>query len=201
MRSGYGQREVRRKPQELTAMSNKFESVKEPTTPEELLATHEILRSDPERYLRIVNEWIAEDPGNSDAYFDRHLAWMHMGEPKRALEDLNTAIQLKSKPSPLSLFSRGLVHRRMGEYETALKDFASGEAIDPERWEKDIVFGLLYQADAHACLGNEQAALSYCARLPDDFWTPGVYGAPGGGKAEIADELRRLAADARRKRV
>jgi tetratricopeptide (TPR) repeat protein len=109
-----------------------------------------------------------------------------MGEPKRALEDLNTAIQLKSNPSPLSLFSRGLVHRRMGEYETALKDFANGEAIDPEKWEKDIVFGLLYQADAHACLGNEQAALSYCARLPDDFWTPGVYGAPGGDKAEVA---------------
>ena len=181
-------------------MSNKFESVKEPSTPEELLATHEILRSHPERYLRIVNEWIAKDPGNSDAYFDRHLAWMHMGEPKRALEDINTAIQLKSKPSPLSLFSRGLVHRRMGEYETALKDFANGEAIDPEKWEKDIVFGLLYQADAHACLGNEQAALSYCARLPDDFWTPGVYGAPGGDKAEVADALRRIAADARRNR-
>src|ERR1700730_8650704 len=182
MRSGYGQREVRRKPQELTVMSSKFESVQEPTTPEELLATHQILRSDPERYLRIVNEWIAEDPGNSDAYFDRHLAWMHMGEPKRALEDLNTAIQLKSEPSPLSLFSRGLVHRRMGDYETALKDFA---------------IGLLYQADAHACLGNEQAALSYCARLPDDFWTPGVYGAPGGGKADIADKLRLIAANAR----
>jgi tetratricopeptide (TPR) repeat protein len=178
-------------------MSNKFESVKEPTTPEELRAAHEILRADPERYLSIVNGWIADDPESSDAYFGRHLAWMHLDEPKRALEDLDTVIRLRGESTPFSLFSRGLVHRRMGEYGKALKDFASGEAIDPEGWEKDIVFGLLYQADAHARLGNEEAALSHCARLPDDFWTPGVYGAPGGDKAEIADELRRIAAEAR----
>jgi tetratricopeptide (TPR) repeat protein len=180
-------------------MGKKFDSIKEPTTPEELLAAHEILRCDPERYLSIVNEWIANDAESSDAYFDRHLAWMHLGEPKRALKDLDAAIQLRNGPSPLSLFSRGLIHRRMGEYATALKDFNTGEAMDPERWEKDIVFGLLYQADAHARLGNEEAALSYCARLPDDFWTPGVYGAPRGGKAEIADELHRIATEARKK--
>jgi len=198
MRSGHGEREVRRKSEELIAMSNKFESIKKPTTPEELLAAHKILRSDPKRYLRIVSKWIEEDPENSDAYFSRHLAWMHLGEPTRALEDLDTAIQLRNEPSALSLFSRGLVHRRMGEYEAALTDFAGGEAIDPERWEKDIVFGLLYQADVHARLGNEQAALSYCARLPEDFWTPGVYGAPRGEKVEIAGELRRIAANARK---
>lgn len=181
-------------------MSNKFESIKEPTTPEELLAAHEILRSDPERFLRIVNEWIADDPGSCDAYSERHLAWMHLGEPKRALEDLDTAIRLRGEPTPLSLFSRGLVHRRMGEYEKALKDFASGEAINPKGWDEDIVFGLLYQADTHARLGHEAAALACCARLPDDFWTPGVYGAPGGDKAEVADALRRIAADARRDR-
>lgn len=63
------------------------------------------------------------------------------------------------------------------------------------------MFGLFYQADTHARLGNESNALAYCARLPDDFWTPGVYDAPGGTKAEVADKLRRIAADARRKRV
>ena len=41
--------------------SEKRESIKEPTTPEETLALHEILRSDPQRYLRIVNEWLDEN--------------------------------------------------------------------------------------------------------------------------------------------
>lgn len=182
-------------------MHNEPEAVKEPATPAELLAVHEILRSDPQRYLRIVNEWIDENPANSHAYFDRHFAWMRMGEPQRALEDLNTAIGLKGPRDPLSFFSRGLVHRHLGEYEKALADFDRGEALNPEGWEKDIVFGLLYQADSYARLGNEAAALGCCGRLPDDFWTPGIYGAPSGSKAEVADKLRCIAAEARRKQV
>ena len=52
--------------------------------------------------------------------------------------------------------------------------------------------------DRGARLGNGFRPLARCARLPDDFWTPGIRGAPGGGKADIADKLRHIAADARR---
>ena len=174
------------------------ESLKEPTTPEEVLALHKILRADPHRYLRIVNNWLNENPENAHALFERHLAWMETGEPKRALDDLNRAVELD--PDMAAFFSRGLVHRHLGQYQQALKDFACGEAIDPKQWENDV-FGLFYQADTHARLGDEAAALAYCARLPDDLWTPGVYGAPGGGKADIADKLRRTAADVRGRQV
>jgi tetratricopeptide (TPR) repeat protein len=182
-------------------MSQETESIKQPTTPDELLMVHKILRSDPQRYLRIVTKWIDANPANCDAYFSRHFAWMRTGEPRRALEDLNKVIELESAPDPITLMSRGEVYRHLGEYKKAVEDFDRAEAIDPTAWEEDIVFGLLYQADTHARLGNEAAALACCARLPDDFWTPGIEGAPRGGKAEIADALRRIAADARRKRI
>jgi tetratricopeptide (TPR) repeat protein len=156
---------------------------------------HKILRSDPQRYLQIVNGWIADNPKNSSAWFSRHLAWMGMGEPRRALDDLNTVIELE--PTPISFLSRGLVHRQLGEYRKAIEDYNRGEAINPALWEADAL-GLLYQADTHAHLADVATALAYCARLPDDFWTPGLNGAPGGGKAEIADQLRRIAEDARR---
>lgn len=178
--------------------SGRKENIKEPTTPEETLALHKILRSDPQRYFRIVNEWLDENPANFHAYFDRHFAWMKIGEPQRALEDLNKVIELD--PSMAAFFARALVHRHLGQYEQALQDFDRGEAIDRGQWEEDV-FGLFYQADTHARLGDEAAALAYCARLPDDFWTPGVYGAPAGGKADIAYKLRRTVADARGKRV
>ncbi len=177
-------------------MSEK-ESMKEPTTPEETLALHKLLRSDPQRYLRIVNEWIDRDPMNSHAYFDRHFAWMKIGEPRRALEDLDKVVELR--PEPVAFCCRGEVYRHLGEYEKALADFERGEAIDAKQWEESA-FGLLYQADCHARLGNEAAALACCERLPDDFWTPGVNRAPAGNKADIADALRRLAAQVRRKR-
>jgi tetratricopeptide (TPR) repeat protein len=173
-------------------------AMKEPTTAEEVKAFHDLLRSDPRRCLQIVNSWIEENPKSSHAYFDRHLVWKKIGEPRRALEDLNKTINLE--PDAMSFMARGEVHRDLGEYRKALEDLDRAEAIDPEEWEKDIVFGLLYQADCHARLGNEEAALACCARLRDDFWTPGLNGAPGGGKPEIAAKLRSIAAEAQRKR-
>jgi tetratricopeptide (TPR) repeat protein len=177
----------------------KPESVKQPTTPDELSAMHKILRSDPQRYLRIVNEWIRKDPKNHQAYFSRHFVWAKIGAPREAIDDLNKVVELESKPDPITFLSRGQVYRHLGEYEKAIEDFDRAEAIDPVEW-RDGAFGPFFQADTHARLGNEVAALACCARLPDDFWTPGFEGAPGGGKAEIADELRRRAAQARRKR-
>jgi tetratricopeptide (TPR) repeat protein len=177
-------------------MSEQRESMKEPTTPEEVSVLHKLLRSGPQRYLRIVNEWIAENPRNSHAYFDRHFAWMKLGERQRALDDLNKVIELD--PEPVAFLSRGEVYRFLGEYEKAVEEYDRAEAIDPAEWQEDA-FGLLYQADAHARLENETAALACCARLPEDFWTPGMNSTPSGGKADIAEKLHRIAADARRK--
>jgi tetratricopeptide (TPR) repeat protein len=172
--------------------------MKEPTTPEEVKVLHELLRSDPQRHLQIVTKWIADNPANSHAYFDRHFAWLELGEPQRAIADLEMVIQLD--PKPVAFWSRGEVYRRIGEYEKALEDLDRAEAINPAQWTEDA-FGLLVQADCHARLGNEAAALACCARLHDDFWTGSIEGAPGGSKAEIAEKLRLIAADARRART
>jgi tetratricopeptide (TPR) repeat protein len=171
--------------------------MREPTTPEEVLELHNVLRSDPQRYLRIVNDWIQSDPNNSHAYFDRHFAWMKIGEPERALEDLNRVIELA--PQPVAFRSRGEVHRHLGEYIKALSDFDRAEALNPAQWD-EVAFGLLYQADCHARLGDEASALACCARLPDDFWTPGLNGTPSGDKSQVAEQLRRIAADAQHRR-
>jgi len=171
--------------------------MKEPTTPDEVLALHKILRSDPQRYLQIVNQWIEANPENPHAYFDRHQAWMRIGEPLRALDDLNKAIDLKRQPT--SLEARGEVYRYLGEYEKALADYHAAEAMDPAQWQEDA-FGLLFQADAHARLGDEEEALVCCARLPEDFWTPGLNDAPAGDKVGVAARLKLIAAEARRAR-
>jgi tetratricopeptide (TPR) repeat protein len=171
--------------------------MEEPKSPEEVLALHKLRRSDPQRYIHIANGWIKENPDNSDAYFGRHIAWLNMGEPRRALEDLSKVIELA--PDPVGYRSRGDVYRHLGEYEKALEDYDHGEALDPAQWE-DVGFGLLNQADRHARLGDEPAALACCGRLPEDFWTPSVQGAPAGGKSDTADRLRLLAAEARRGR-
>ena len=166
----------------------------EPQNADELKALHEILRADPRRYLEIVEGWIDQNPANGHAYFDRHLVRLQLGEPQRALEDINRAIAID--PLPVRLQSRGDLHRHHGDYAQALADYSRAEALDPAQWAEDGV-GLLFQADCHARLGDAAAALACCARLPNDFWTPGLLGAPAGGKAEIADQVRVLADRAR----
>ncbi len=170
--------------------------MKEPTSPEEMLAFQMLRRADPRRYLEIVNEWVRQNPRNASTYFRRHFAWTDLGEPRRALDDLNTVVELA--PTQAAFCARGRVYRQLGEHERALADFRRGEAIDPKEWE-DAAITLLYEADSHARLGDEPSALDCCARLPDNFWTPGLDGAPAGDKAEVAGELRRIAAQVRRK--
>jgi tetratricopeptide (TPR) repeat protein len=170
--------------------------MKEPETPEEVFALYELRRADPQRFLKIVDEWLQEEPRNFRPYFDRHFLWEDLGEPRRALDDLDKVIELA--PSQGAFCARGRIYRQLGEHANALADFRRGEAIDPKEWQ-DAAITLLYQADSHAHLGDEASALDCCARLPDDFWTPGLDGAPGGGKTEIAAELRRIAAEAGRK--
>jgi tetratricopeptide (TPR) repeat protein len=172
--------------------------MQEPNSPEEVFALHKLRRADPRLFLEIVNERLRENPRNFRAYFRRHFAWADMGEPRRALADLDRVIELA--PTPAAFCARGAVNRDLGAYENALADFRRGEAMNPKEWE-DAAITLLYEADTHARLGDEAAALSCCARLPDDFWTPGLNGAPGGGKAEIAAMLRRIAADTGRENL
>lgn len=169
-----------------------------PETEEKILEAHNIYRANPHRYLTMANQWVRDHPQMSGAYFSRHFGWMAIGEPWKALEDMNIAIELE--PDWISFVSRGGIHRHLGAYEQALADYGRAEAMmmDAADWE-DYGFGLLYQADCHARLGNEEAALACCARLRADFWTPGIRGTPPGGKAQIAAKLGAMAAEARGK--
>lgn len=169
-----------------------------PPSPEELLALHELRRANPKRFLEIMDKWLEENPGDFRPYITRHFVWSDLGDPRRALDDLNTAIELA--PSQAVFCVRGRVYRQLGEHEKALADFHRGESINAKEWQEHVI-PLLYQADSYAHVGDETKALECCARLPDDFWTPGLDGAPPGNKAEIAAELRRIAAAARDQRA
>jgi tetratricopeptide (TPR) repeat protein len=169
--------------------------MKEERSPEEIWELHQLRRADPQRFLQVIDEWLRENPNNFRPYLSRHFVWSNLGKPRRALDDLDKVIELA--PSQGAFCARGRIYRQLGEHANAMADFRHGEAINPKEWEAQAIT-LLSQADSHAHLGEEASALDCCARLPDDFWTPGLDGAPAGNKAEVAAELRRIAAAARR---
>jgi tetratricopeptide (TPR) repeat protein len=152
-----------------------------------------LLRTDPQKYLSLADEFVRSNPDVPDGYFSRHHAWGRLGRKDLALADLNKAISLEQHW--INYESRAHLLCELGRYREALHDLNRAEAMDPEEWAGG--FGLLYRADCHARLGDETAALADCARLPDDHWTPGLYGAPAGNKAQVTEEIRRRTAAAR----
>ncbi|MHB8283609.1 MAG: hypothetical protein ACYDD1_02940, partial [Caulobacteraceae bacterium] len=169
-------------------------NVKRPETLEEEAALQEILKSDPHRFIELATEWIADDPNDDHAYFTRHRGWAKIGDLQKALDDIDTVIALN--PDLYAFWARGEIRRQAKDYRKALADYDHAEALDPTEWQ-DLAYGLLDQADCHAHLGDEASALACCARLPDDFWAPSLYGAPGGTKDVLPDKLRAIAAAAR----
>jgi Tfp pilus assembly protein PilF len=94
-----------------------------PETEEELLADHKLQRSDPRRYIQIANEWIRKNPRKANGYFRRHFAWLQLGEPQKALDDINKAIAIE--PDQVSVHRRAKVYRKMGEHRKAYRRFRS----------------------------------------------------------------------------
>jgi tetratricopeptide (TPR) repeat protein len=156
-------------------------------SPQELLAEHKLLQTDPARYVALKSEAIANHPNDSHAFFSRHQGWLTLGDLDQALTDISTCIAMEEKS--IRYLCRGQILCRLGRHDRALEDFNRAEALDLAEWASH--WGPLYQADCHSRLGNEAEAIAACAKLKHDHWTPGLDGTPSGSKREVIAEVRR----------
>jgi tetratricopeptide (TPR) repeat protein len=161
-------------------------------THNDLTRQYDLLRSDPEKFLEIAQQFVAQNPDDPTGYFTRHRAWTHLGQMELALADLDRSLALEKHYTTYE--ARGNLLRRMGRYLEAVADFNTSETLDRETWLGG--FGPLFRAECHARLGNLDAALADCATLPDDHWTPGIHEAPAGNKRDVTTRIRWLAAAA-----
>src|SRR5262249_35997326 len=149
---------------------------------------YDLLDSDPHRFLQMANEVITSNPQDRNGYLSRHRGWDAIGRQDLALADLDKALSLRD--SQITRQSRAELLRRLGRRPEAIAEFDRAESMNPSLWPTG--FGPLFRAHSHAVLGNLEAALADCAALPNDHWTPELDGAPGGTKAEVTAEIRRL---------
>jgi tetratricopeptide (TPR) repeat protein len=156
----------------------------------------QLLRSNPEEFLGLANKLVEQQPNDANAYFVRHQAWSRLGCFDLALADLDTSLGLEDHF--ITHDARGKALRNLGRYREAIDAYNRSEKMDPTQWRGG--FGPLFRADCYANLGEEAAALADCETMPDDHWTPGMFGLPAGNKQEVAAELRRRAAAARTRR-
>lgn len=153
-----------------------------------------LLRTHPEQYLRIAEDTIRQYPDDAEGY--EHCADYHieMEQYDEALRHLDRVLAL-DPDRIITEFERGTVLQRAGRYSEALAAF---DTCDPEtrRWMGDTM--LASRATCHAYLGNLEPALAECAKIADDYNLPSVYGGFGGTKAQIIDQVRRVAGAVRK---
>ncbi len=153
-----------------------------------------LLRTAPQKYLAMADEFVRENPNHAGGYFHRYYAWEKLGDHQRALDDLETSLRLE--PHPTTYRAKGRLLRAMKQYQAAIEALSMSKTMDPKGWID--AYGPLFRADCHAQLGDEAAAIADCALLKDNHFLPyGVFGTPSGNKQEVIAEIRRRAAAAR----
>ena len=178
---------MRREPDSMSAPDD------DEMTQEEIDHEFQFYRTDPQKFWELTNQRVELHPDGPRAYFGRHQAWARLGRLDLALSDLDKSLSLQE--DPVTHEARGGILRRLGRYREAIDAYNRAEQMDPIDWRGG--FGPLYRADCYAQLGEEAAALADCETMPDDHWTPGMFGVPAGNKQQVAAELRRRAAEAR----
>jgi len=162
-------------------------------TAEEFHDFYQLLKTDPNRFRLLAEQYLQRYPDDPEGYDMRADAWEVLGHLDRALDDMNASIS--RRPTPWAFQHRALIYRAMGRYQDAIGDLDSFEAMAPEEWRGS--FAPLFRADCHASLGNETAALADCERLSHDHWTPGMHGTPAGNRQSVIQEIKRRARVAR----
>src|SRR6266481_5306366 len=102
----------------------------------------DLLRSDPQSYLELVQEFVRQNPNDWRGYGFRHEAWSELGRHDLALADIDNAIALR-EPHPLLHLLRGMVLRRLNRHQAAVEEFGRSREMDPESWVH--MFGPLYR--------------------------------------------------------
>lgn len=81
--------------------------------------------------MRILNEMIENNPDDPQPYLQRGLAFNHLEEYQKALQDFNHVLELD--PDNVDAYNfRGTMHYRLGNYKQALADYNQAMKIDPD---------------------------------------------------------------------
>ncbi len=85
----------------------------------------------PDRAIAEFNEAIKLDPKNAVAYYDRGVAYGHMGEYDKEITDCTEAIRLDPKLA-VAYCSRGAAYHAETRYDSALADYNEAIKLNPK---------------------------------------------------------------------
>ena len=112
-----------------------------------------------------------------------------MGRLNEALAGFNKLVELVPDRE-YAYYGRGTVLFELGRYAEAVADYSRSAELDHDQFFGAVNY--LYRAECYFRLGDYEAALADCARVPDDFDFPGFRNRPNGSKQLIIDDIERI---------
>jgi len=113
--------------------------------------------SDPAKALEYLNNAIKLKQNNASYYNKRGLAYYHLGNYQKAIEDYSKAIRLKPDFS-LAYFNRGCIYvKDPGQYNKAIEDFNKAIRLNPRYIEAYENLANIYLSQEKRSLGCNNA--------------------------------------------
>ena len=98
-----------------------------------LVYTH--AHHDYESAIADCTQAISVDPSHAEAFNNRGLAHMELGDLDRAIKDLDQALRLNERLAPAYL-NRGIAYNTQSQFESALRDFEKASVLLDERGQE-----------------------------------------------------------------
>ncbi|HUN51517.1 MAG TPA: tetratricopeptide repeat protein [Candidatus Sulfotelmatobacter sp.] len=139
--------------------------------------------------LALCDEAIRQQPDQPHGYQRRGGTLRQMGRLNEALAGFNKLVELVPDRE-YAYYGRGTVLFELGRYAEAVADYSRSAELDHDQFFGAVNY--LYRAECYFRLGDYEAALADCARVPDDFDFPGFRNRPNGSKQLIIDDIERI---------
>ncbi len=122
--------------------------------------------TDPLKAVEYLNNALKLHPRNTEAYYNRGVAYDNLGQYKQAMKDYSQAIALKPDYAD-AFYNRGTIHNAIGQYQRAIEDFSETIRLKPDDAEAFLGRGFAYDK-----LGQSPQAIvnySQAIKLKPDY--------------------------------
>lgn len=95
---------------------------------------------------RILEEMVAKDPANRNAWVQLGNLYFDSKQPVKAVEAYSKALELKPD-DPNVLTDQGIMFRQLGWYDRAIENFTKANEIAPSHFQSLYNLGIVYRYD------------------------------------------------------
>lgn len=101
-----------------------------------------------QQQISMLKGIVAKDPDNRNAWVQLGNNYFDSNQPMNAVEAYDKALQLDGN-DPNVLTDQGVMYRRLGWYDKAVKNFEKASKVDPNHRQSLYNLGIVYRDDLH----------------------------------------------------